>query len=301
MDPRRGRGGDALAAPPPLARVLTRTGLAPSVAATRVAARLRGTSPRTAILAILLVAAVLRLPTLTAHLTETHAFRQTQTAFTAAIFASEGIDLLHPMVPVLGSPWVIPFEFPVVQAVAAIPIRLGLSAEVSLRGVSLAAFLASGYLLWLILATWVNPRTALIATVVFAWSPIAILFSRAALIEYPAVLGALLFLYGSLKWQDSGHVRWLLLSAVSGIAVAMVKVTTAVFWLAPALLLRRWALVAIVGVSGLSALVWTRYADAVKAANPYTAFLTSERLLGWNFGGDRLDPSVWLAVLTRSS
>jgi hypothetical protein len=51
-------------------------------------------------------------PTLGRPLLERHAFRQTQTAHTARIYHEQGIDLLHPKLPVLGEPYEVPFEFP---------------------------------------------------------------------------------------------------------------------------------------------------------------------------------------------
>ena len=55
-------------------------------------------------------------PTLGRPLLERHSFRQTQTALTARIFHEQGIDLLHPKLPVLGAPFEVPFEFPLFQA-----------------------------------------------------------------------------------------------------------------------------------------------------------------------------------------
>ncbi len=51
---------------------------------------------------------------------EKHAFRQTQTAYTARVFHEDGIDLLHPKLPVLGEPFEVPFEFPLFQAAASL-------------------------------------------------------------------------------------------------------------------------------------------------------------------------------------
>ena len=49
-------------------------------------------------------------PTLGFPLTEARLPPDT-TAFTAVLYAREGIDLLHPMVPIFGPPWFLPFEF----------------------------------------------------------------------------------------------------------------------------------------------------------------------------------------------
>ena len=71
---------------------------------------------------ILAVVVLVHLPTLGAPLLDRHDFRQTQTAFTARIYHEDGIDLLHPKLPVLGPPWEVPFEFPLFQAAAALVI-----------------------------------------------------------------------------------------------------------------------------------------------------------------------------------
>ena len=74
---------------------------------------------------LLLLAVLIHLPTLGAPLLDRHPFRQTQTAFTARIFHEQGIDLLHPKLPILGAPWEVPFEFPLFQAVAAVVMDVG--------------------------------------------------------------------------------------------------------------------------------------------------------------------------------
>src|SRR5688572_7732919 len=81
-------------------------------------------------------------------LVERHGFRQTQTAYTARAFHEHGIDLLHPKLPVLGRPFEAPFEFPLFQAIATIPMRLGMSADTSMRVTGLACFLVTAVLLF---------------------------------------------------------------------------------------------------------------------------------------------------------
>ena len=94
----------------------------------------------------------------------------------------------------------------------------------------------------------------------------------------------------------------------------LVKPTTALLWILPALLYRpeqtsaprtrlprrAWTAV-LVFVPLAAAWLWTRHADAIKAASPPTEFLTSSRLQEWNFGtlDQRLDPDAWLVVLKR--
>lgn len=208
------------------------------VQARDVLARLSRVRHSTAAIALLVFAALLRLPTLAHPLTEAHAFRQTQTAFPAVIYADAGIDLLRPEVPVFGPPWTLPFEFPLFQASASVLIRIGLTPEVALRGLGLVSFLVSAWLLWVILDRHATHRAAKIALACYAFSPFALLWSRTSMIEYFAVVGALAFVLGILEWHVGHGRRWLLLAVCGGSMAALVKLTTAVFWVAPVLLTR---------------------------------------------------------------
>jgi hypothetical protein len=55
----------------------------------------------------------------------------------------------------------------------------------------------------------------------------------------------------------------------------------------------------VVGVPLLAAALWTRHADAIKAASPVTEWLTEENLRLWNYGrwGDRIDVYDWNTIL----
>src|SRR6476659_6226325 len=92
----------------------------------------------------------LRIRTIGQPLIEAHAFRQTQTAYTAVLYHRDGIDLLHTPLPVLGPPWQIPFEFPLFQAIGAIVMNLGVPTEIALRSTSLFFFVVSAALVWAI-------------------------------------------------------------------------------------------------------------------------------------------------------
>ena len=90
------------------------------------------------------------LPSLGQSLLETHAHRQTQTAYTAVLYAERGIDLLRPPLPILGPPGSIPQEFPIVQALGSLLISGGVGADLAMRLVGLATFVASAVLLYLL-------------------------------------------------------------------------------------------------------------------------------------------------------
>ena len=82
-----------------------------------------------ALVVVLAALVVYVAPTLDAPLLEKHAFRQTQTAWTARVFHEDGVDLLHPKLPVFGEPFEAPFEFPLFQALATVPMAAGVAED----------------------------------------------------------------------------------------------------------------------------------------------------------------------------
>jgi hypothetical protein len=262
---------------------------------------------------LLLAAFVIHLPTVTAPVLDRHPFRQTQTAFTARVFHEEGIDLLHPKLPILGPPWEVPFEFPLFQAAAAVVMDVGVPEDTALRLTGLASFILAGGLLWLLVRRQVGRLGAAVALGVFLFSPLGISWGRAALIEYTALAASLAFALSGLRWRDDRSAAWFAAALAFGCIATLVKITTAVFWVAPFALLavsrdddrgsRRswagaWALSILPILAGLA---WTRHADAIKAASEATAWLTSSELVAWNFGSvaQRLEPGAWASIYTN--
>ena len=105
-------------------------------------------------------------PTLHQALLERHPFRQTQTAFVARIFAAKGIDLLHPVVPVFGTGSQVPYEMPWYEAVASLPIRLGLGEEFSLRFTALVFTIVTAHLLARIVANLMDRPSGALASMI---------------------------------------------------------------------------------------------------------------------------------------
>ncbi|MGI8983634.1 MAG: glycosyltransferase family 39 protein, partial [Acidimicrobiales bacterium] len=249
---------------------------------------------------VLFLAIAVRIPTLDEPLVEEHAFRQTQTAYTALLFHEQGVDLLHPKLPVLGAPFEVPFEFPLFQALAAAPMSWGLSPDVAVRTTALACFLLAALLLWGLVRHLGGRTAALVALGAFLFSPFSLLWSRASLIEYLAVAGALGWLWAGLLWRDRRRAVYAVASLVAGLTAMLVKPTTAALWVLPLLAYRAVAerdgwkswfrarfdlvLAVVVVVPFVAALAWTAHADAIKAANPATKWLTSAWLATWNFG-----------------
>lgn len=269
----------------------------------------------------LLVAAVLHLPTLGQPLLEVHPFRQTQTAFTALIFHEQGIDLLHPKLPVLGAPWEVPLELPLFQALASLLMDAGLGPDAASRAMGLLMFLVTAVLTWTLARRAGGRLVGLIALGAFLLSPLALLWSRAALIEYLATALGLGYVLMSLSWtaRSGSWVRWSSMITLGALAM-MVKVTTGALYLIPIVVMGTIALramrsrqaltVRVVVLASLALIVpmcagllWTRHADEIKAASEFTVQFTSANLTAWNFGtlAQKLDIGAWAEYLGRAN
>ena len=277
--------------------------------------RLREGFVEAALIATPLVAFVLAVaPTLDQPLLEAHAFRQTETAFTARVFHEQGIDLLNPKLPVLGEPFEVPFEFPLFQAAASIVMDTGVPDDVAMRLTGLVCFIVTALLLYGLVRHVDGRASALSALVAFVATPFALVWGRASMIEYLATAGAVGFAWGTVAWRQNRRPAVCGLALAAGLVGMLVKPTTAVFWVIPALAYRptgqtdRRRLGAVLGLTILvlvplaAALMWTRHADAIKAASPTTDWLTSSALREWTFGtlSQRLEGGVIVVRLVNS-
>lgn len=243
-------------------------------------------------------------PSLGQSLLESHAYRQTQTAYTALLFARDGIDLLRPPLPVLGLPGIVPLEFPLFQAGASLLMGAGLVPDVSVRLVGLASFVASATLVFALARRVLTDRFALVALAAFLFNPHALLYGRAALIEYLAVACGLTFVLFMTRWLDGNRALDWAVALAAGAGLLLVKVTTGPIYLLPVLLwhsprgtsgyrrLSVWLALVIAGAVGLA---WSQYADAVRSGSPATDFLAARNSFEWFFGtmGQRLDLGEW--------
>lgn len=250
-----------------------------------------------------------------------HAFRQTQTAITAYWFIRDGYRLAYET-PVAGYPWILPFEFPLYQAVVA-----ALS-ELSGLSVSLIGRLVSYAFLLLIIpvAASITRRLGLSITVLAIFvaltftSPVYVYWGRAILIETCALFFGLLAIKFALDYLLGGRSTWRLAPFSLFLTLCLLqKVTTGL----PILLvfavllaagearhtnrfeepwLSRWiALVAAIFVPLLAAFAWTSFADAVKLASPLGPALTSSALSAWNWGtlSQRISSALWGDVIVN--
>ena len=267
-----------------------------------------------AVVAAVLVAFVLVVvPSLGQPLLERHGFRQTQTAYTARIYHEQGIDLIHPKLPVLGEPFEAPFEFPLFQAAASVVMDTGIRDDVAMRTTGLLCFLLTALLLYGLVRRVDGHVSAAAALVAFVATPFALLWGRTSMIEHLATAGAVGFAWATVAWREERRPAVGGLALAAGLVGMLVKPTTAVFWILPALAYQpkggrqgdrrrevMW-LAALVLVPLGAAVLWTHHADAIKAASPTTAWLTSDALREWTFGtlGQRFASDTWEVILDR--
>ncbi len=263
------------------------------------------------------LAVLLRLPTLHQPLLEAHEFRQTQTAYTASLYHEQGIDLLHAPLPVLGPPYDVPFEFPLFQAVASLVMEIGIPPDPALRATGLAFFVLTGVFTWGLVRHVAGRGAGIGALLFFLFSPFSIVWSRTSMIEYLATALAVGALWAGLAWRDAPR-PWLWAIVLGAATLAMVvKITTAIFWLVPLILYRAtrdlpgltgWVRVrldpgflALLGLPFVAGLAWTAHADAIKAASPATAWLTTEAIGDWAYGtmAQRQNVEIWVDIGER--
>lgn len=267
-----------------------------------------------AVVGLLAIGLLIRLPHLDQPFTALSSFRQTETAYPALIYHEQGINLLNPQLPVLGRPWQVPFEFPLFQAMAAVVMNLGVAADLALRESGLICFMATALAVWGLVRHLSTRTAALIALLVFLVSPFSIWWSRSSMIEYMATAFSVAYVWAGMIWIDKRQKRFAALAIVLGSLAMIVKVTSAVFWMVPLLLywsrgprppLRVWlrerlniSLVLFV-IPLIACVLWTHHADDIKASSPATSWLTSEALFTWNFGtiAQRLSAHAWYDII----
>jgi 4-amino-4-deoxy-L-arabinose transferase-like glycosyltransferase len=268
---------------------------------------------KTILWALLIVSAIPRLLFPNQPLLEKHGFRQTQTAMSVRAMLEDGIKWLDYETPIFGPPWRAPMEFPTYQVSVALVVQAtDLPLDAACRITCVLWFYLSVWLLYLILRRCLTDEAVIVSIMGFyLLSPLSAVWSRTSSIEFTAVAFGLGYLYALLRWIDRpAHVGWVVVSAACGALVAVTKVTTWVAY-APlagifgvaclrglptgAIARRLPALVIMAVVPLVAGVAWVRYSDAVKAASPFTAWLTSEALSDWNYGtlNQRLSWKGW--------
>jgi hypothetical protein len=267
---------------------------------------------------LLIVVWIVRVPTLSQPLLENHSFRQTQTAYQSLTLSQNFGSLLHPKLPIMGSPWEVPFEFPLFQFSAALLIRFfSLEADYANRLASLIWFSLCLTPLWFFIRRFISILASLATVTIFSFSAFSLQWSRGSLIEYCAVFFGITFALFLHKLWDKHSLLSFLGATLAGATCAAVKSTTFFTFLLLALIslpniAKRLLLIRenvsrilLISTSCLVAMfvgfVWTRHADHIKAANPATRWLESSQLNEWSFGTlqQRRTYSNWEVILGR--
>ena len=260
------------------------------------------------------VAVLFRWPIMNFPLSEAFAFRQMQTTLMIREYMEGGLFQLSPL-PLLGPPWQVPLEFPLFQWIAAIGGNLsGASPQIAGRMTALFFFLVSAALVAVLATRLFSQLAGSIGFILFLFLPFGWQWGNAPLIEFLATAAVLLSVLLVMWWVER-RSWWLIVVLSLSISVLfLVKITTALVWVVPILLvalvwqnsgvgwkresLRRWPLVIALGVAGVAGLTWTRFSDGYKSDNQFTEFLTSDSLTSWTFGSvdQRIDTANWSMI-----
>ena len=172
---------------------------------------------------------LVRLSNLHSPLLEVHHFRQTQTAFTVWCYLQSGSDLMHPMMPVFGPPWMLPFEFPIFQATATLLIRLTrIDIDAGCRLTNILYFYASAGVLYLLARKLFQRRSIAVCVVLFyLWTPFSVVWSRTSMIEFAAATFGLAYVYFTVLWLESRrNLAYPIIAVAMGCLGALTKITS---------------------------------------------------------------------------
>ena len=234
-------------------------------------------------------------------LVERHDFRQTQTAFTTLTMANGEGGLFSSKLPLFGSPWELPFEFPLFQYIASIVYKVfDTNIDFANRLTSLIFFCLCLFPIHAISMKFMTRAGAILSCLLFAFSPLAIQWSRSSLIEYCVLFFGLLFVLYSLKFWEKPNWGFFFMAVLFGVTAGLVKITT----LLPMIVflvvltacksdvliqfrsnrLRIFGLLSILFFSLLSAQAWALFSDRIRYDNPASRWLTQSELNFWTFG-----------------
>jgi len=156
---------------------------------------------------LLLFATAVRLRNLSAPISGSYTWRNTQTAWGIRSVANGAISPFAVELPVLGPPWKIPFEFPLFQLIAGVLARsTGLSVEVSGRLTSITFFISTAVVFYLISKYFFNQFISLLLLLIFLFNAHNLEYGSAVSIEYCAMFFSLsAFLFG-LKYLSLNRI-----------------------------------------------------------------------------------------------
>lgn len=239
-------------------------------------------------------------------------FRYTQTAFTIKSLRVNGFNPFTAELPIFGSPWKVPMEFPVYQLFAALVANVfGLTTDYAGRLTATLFFLATSVVVYLLGKILFSREVSFVALQLFLWSSFGLDWGTAVLIDFTSVFFLASGLFFLLKFIEQSRSIWISFYAVAMALGSLTKVTTAFSWLLVGVPIVLWIFAAswrnirLVCLTTFAAVVptvfWNIWSDRVKADNPYAAFLTSRNMRRFNFGTlrQRLEMEQWSDLFER--
>ncbi|HMP74747.1 MAG TPA: glycosyltransferase family 39 protein [Kiritimatiellia bacterium] len=245
-------------------------------------------------------------------------WRQTDTAYMAVRMMNESPpDLLRPKAPYRGTNDVKAAEFPIYPALASLAYKLaGRECLPAARLITLLFFAGSAWLLFLSVRIMAGARVAAWSTVLYTAAPLGIAYSRMVHPDFAIIFFSHLFLFGLLRFVQSGGVGWWSVGVIGGVAAFLMKAPYC-FYLG---LLPGWwwlvdrekrtfgrfiGLATVLILPLLSALWFNQHRIALEApfeeSLVYPMKWTAESSAGYFFGqlADRLNPAGWRLIAKR--
>jgi hypothetical protein len=265
-----------------------------------------------------LVIAFVRQPLL-----DQHNFRQTQTALTTwwLVHGAGASHWLNYQTPLFGSPWQIPFEFPLFQwLVASVHWATAWPLDALGRGLSALLFYATLWPLAMLARDFGFTRRAfLLMAGLLLLSPVYVYWSRAFLMESMALFLSMSYLASVRRFLTDQRTGWLVVMNLAAVLGILVKVTTFAGFAAASMLLvtadlyrnrqlgpARWArtylpIFTSLLLAGGCLELWVRHIEHTAALSYFGYILAPSKLLPWNYGtlAQRLSATLWKQTIWR--
>lgn len=241
-----------------------------------------------------------------------HTWRQCDTA-QYILALSQDFNLLYPKVCWLGSHQVLILEFPLPEALAAIPSALFGHAHTWARIVFFLFYLGGVYYLFKSLQLVFGANLARIATILYASLPLGLFYSRAVHIDFSAIFFVHGMLYYWLNAIQQQHIRSLLFGTAFAIFAFLIKAPYAFFLALPLAywthrhhawkFMVKWSPVLITPLLAMAWWVW--HTKTVNAQAPDWDFIPGYHkftdMWHWYFGvwEQRLDGANWSKLFER--
>lgn len=251
---------------------------------------------------------------------DVYSFRQTQTALTSYWFVKEGFQFSYET-PVAGTPWAIPFEFPIYQTIVAyISKTFDFGLDSTGRLVSYSFLLLTIVPVIGITKRLRLPRVTSVyfAAILFSM-PIYVYWGRSFMIETAAFFFSIAAIKFFLDFLLVERILWpALLFVIFATLCVLQKATTAlpifvvlsivyfVVELKKNKSQGRMQLIKGLAIGGIVFVIpvaigfaWVNFSDQVKLTNPLGEQLTSAALKAWNWGtlSQRLSSEIWIKVI----